>query len=181
MTSDEAPLPGDAQARRLLVGPESVCWRFASDARLYLVMRYPLLLQVAHPTVAAGLRDFSDFDRRPWQRLLRTLDYVGLLVYGGEEAIAAGRRLRALHKSFTGADPPDDWSDFLAYFHRVSRTVLVPNEQVRRVLQAVELSGPPAVPLPGPIWSLARLPARRALGDGAERTRRLADRVATPS
>jgi uncharacterized protein (DUF2236 family) len=105
---DTSPLqsPGsdrdDGQARAPLVGPESITWRYASDARLYLVMLYPLLLQVAHPTVGAGVRDFSDFDRRPWNRLLRTLDYVYLLVYGGERAIAAGARLRNLHKGFTG-------------------------------------------------------------------------------
>ena len=55
--------------------------------RLYAVMLYPLLLQVAHPTVAAGVRDYSDFERRPWDRLMRTLDYVSLLVYGGPDAI----------------------------------------------------------------------------------------------
>jgi uncharacterized protein (DUF2236 family) len=65
-------------------------------------MLYPLLLQVAHPTVGAGVRDYSDFERRPWNRLMRTIDYVSLLVYGGHEAIAAGRRLRSLHKGFRG-------------------------------------------------------------------------------
>ena len=35
----------------------------ASDARLYVVMLYPLLLQVAHPTVGAGVRDYSDFEQ----------------------------------------------------------------------------------------------------------------------
>jgi uncharacterized protein (DUF2236 family) len=94
--------PSDAEAEALLVGPESVTWRFASDARLYLVMVYPLLLQVAHPTVGAGVRDYSDFDRRPWDRLLRTLDYASLLIYGGTDAIDAGRRLRTLHKGFRG-------------------------------------------------------------------------------
>ncbi|MDQ6607222.1 MAG: DUF2236 domain-containing protein [Actinomycetota bacterium] len=94
--------PTGTEAERLLVGPESMTWRSASDARLYLVMLYPLLLQVAHPTVGAGVRDFSDFEQRPWDRLLRTLDYVSLIVYGGPDAIATGRRLRAMHKGFTG-------------------------------------------------------------------------------
>ena len=65
-------------------------------------MLYPLLLQVAHPTVGAGVRDYSDFERRPWNRLLRTIDYVTLLVYGGGDAAPAGRRLRELHKRFKG-------------------------------------------------------------------------------
>lgn len=94
--------PTEQELDTLLVGPDSVTWRYASDARLYLVMLYPLLLQVAHPTVAAGVSDYSDFERRPWGRLLRTLDYVSLLVYGGAEAVAAGRRLRTLHRSFRG-------------------------------------------------------------------------------
>jgi uncharacterized protein (DUF2236 family) len=94
--------PTDEEIDGLLVGPDSVSWRVASDARLYTVMLYPLLLQVAHPTVGAGVRDYSDFDKRPWDRLLRTLDYVNLLVYGGQAAVLTGRRLRTLHKGFRG-------------------------------------------------------------------------------
>jgi uncharacterized protein (DUF2236 family) len=102
MPSPDGALIDDARARRLLVGPDSVCWRHASDIRLNLAILYPLLLQVAHPTVGAGVRDFSDFEKHPYERLLRTVDYVTLLVYGGEDAIAAGRRLRALHRRFNG-------------------------------------------------------------------------------
>jgi len=94
--------PSDDELSHLLVGPESVAWRFGSDARLFLAPLYPLILQVAHPTVGAGVSDYSDFEERPWDRLLRTLDYVSLLIYGGDEAVAAGRRLRQLHKGFKG-------------------------------------------------------------------------------
>jgi len=97
-----AVFPPDAELDRIVVGPDSVTWRSASDARLYAVMLYPLLLQVAHPTVGAGVRDYSDFDRRPWNRLVRTIDYVTLLVYGGTAAAPAGRRLREMHKRFRG-------------------------------------------------------------------------------
>jgi uncharacterized protein (DUF2236 family) len=97
--------PSESETQQLLVGPESMTWRWSSDARLYLVALYPLLLQVAHPTVGAGVHDYSDFERRPWDRLLRTLDYVNLLVYGGHDAVAAGRRLRELHKGFKGVRP----------------------------------------------------------------------------
>lgn len=95
--------PSDSEAERLILGPDSVAWRATSDLRLYLGMLYPLLLQVAHPTVDAGVAEHSEFEQRPWDRLLRTVDYVSLLVYGGPEAIAAGRRLRSLHKRFRGA------------------------------------------------------------------------------
>jgi uncharacterized protein (DUF2236 family) len=94
--------PSDTELDEIVVGPTSVAWARTSDARLYLVMLYPLLLQVAHPTVGAGVHDYSDFERRPWDRLLRTIDYVSLLVYGGQHAAPAGRRLRELHKRFSG-------------------------------------------------------------------------------
>jgi uncharacterized protein (DUF2236 family) len=98
----EPVFPNDDELQNVLVGRDSVTWRFASDARLHLSMLYPLLLQVAHPTVSAGVRDYSDFEQRPWERLLRTLDYVNLLVYGGDRAATVGRRLREIHKQFRG-------------------------------------------------------------------------------
>jgi uncharacterized protein (DUF2236 family) len=91
-----------AEIDALIVGPESVTWQFSSDVRLFLAPLYALLLQVAHPTVGAGVRDYSDFDQRPWERLLRTIDYLVLMQYGGSEAAAVGRRLRELHKRFMG-------------------------------------------------------------------------------
>ena len=94
--------PSEEEAERLIVGPESITWQFSSDIRLFLAPLCALLLQVAHPTVGAGVRDYSDFDRRPWERLMRTLDYLVLLQYGGAEAIVVGRRLRELHKRFRG-------------------------------------------------------------------------------
>jgi uncharacterized protein (DUF2236 family) len=97
-----ALFPTEQELDGIVVGPESVAWRIASDARLNVVMLDPLLLQVAHPTVSAGVVDFSDFEQRPWERLVRTLDYVGLLIYGGRDAVAAGQRLRALHRRFRG-------------------------------------------------------------------------------
>jgi len=98
-------LPSRKELDEILVGPDSVTWQRASDVRLNLVMVYALLLQVAHPTVGAGVRDYSDFERDPWTRLLRTIDYVTLLVYGGERALEAGRRLRNLHRRFRGVRP----------------------------------------------------------------------------
>jgi uncharacterized protein (DUF2236 family) len=100
--SESRLFPSERELDQLLVGPDSITWQRASDPRLYAAMLYPLLLQVAHPTVGAGVRDHSDFERRPWERLLRTIDYVSLLVYGGRAAAAAGRRLRALHGGFRG-------------------------------------------------------------------------------
>lgn len=97
--------PTDEEIEGLLVGPGSLTWQYGSDVRLFLSPLYPLLLQVAHPTVGAGVRDYSDFERRPWERLLRTIDYLLVLQYGGTEAAATGRRLRDVHKTFRGVKP----------------------------------------------------------------------------
>ncbi len=99
-------LPDPADAARYAVGPETITWRRAGDARAMLGAGSALLLQVAHPTVAGGVRETSDFVTDPWGRLFRTLDYVNLLVYGGPEAAAqTGARMREMHKRIRGVDP----------------------------------------------------------------------------
>src|SRR4051812_14530537 len=84
----------------------SIAWRYSSDARTLMGAGAALLLQVAHPTVAAGVREHSNFQRDPWGRLLRTLDHTNLLLYGGPEAArATGERLREMHKRIKGVAP----------------------------------------------------------------------------
>jgi uncharacterized protein (DUF2236 family) len=80
-------------------------WQRFDDIRMYFGAGYALLLQVAHPTVGAGVRDHSTFEQDPWGRLLRTVDYLMLITYGGREAAAVGRRLRDVHKSIKGTNP----------------------------------------------------------------------------
>src|SRR5204862_488627 len=47
--------PDREEALRLAVGPESITWRRAGDMRTMFGAGAALLLQVAHPTVAAGV------------------------------------------------------------------------------------------------------------------------------
>jgi uncharacterized protein (DUF2236 family) len=100
-------LPPAAEAGRLAVEPGSVVWSYASDARgLVTGAGFALLLQVAHPTVAAGVREHSDFEHDPWGRLWRTLDFLNLLIYAGPDAAArTGRALRELHRPIRGVAP----------------------------------------------------------------------------
>lgn len=97
--------PSHEEARRFVVGPDSLSWAQASDVRRLLLAPYALLLQVAHPTVGAGVAEHSNFTNEPWQRLTRTLDYVDLLVYGGEDAIQTASRVREMHKRIKGVRP----------------------------------------------------------------------------
>ncbi len=62
-----------------------------------------LLLQLAHPGVARGVMEHSDFAADPFGRLQRTLDAVDRIVWGtAEEANATAARLRAVHGHVRG-------------------------------------------------------------------------------
>ena len=98
------PLPEEVPA--LVPARTSVTWRMASDIRLMGASGYALVLQVAHPTVGAGVAEHSNFAADPWGRLLRTLDYVHGTIYGGpRRAGEIGRRIREMHKSINGVRP----------------------------------------------------------------------------
>jgi uncharacterized protein (DUF2236 family) len=57
-----------------------------------------LLLQLAHPLIAAGIADHSRFQAEPLQRLQRTLDMMHALIYGDKlQAKAALRQFHAAH------------------------------------------------------------------------------------
>lgn len=90
----------------LVPGPHTITWRRAGDVRVLLAAGYALLLQVAHPTVGAGVSEHSQFRLDPWGRLARTLDYTCTMVYGGPTAAGeTGARIRALHRHIRGVRP----------------------------------------------------------------------------
>lgn len=99
------PQLSEVEARSYVLGPESVSWRKSSDIRAGFGSAYALLLQVSHPTISSGVRDHSNYKAEPWQRLFRTLDYVNLSVYGGEDVIEVTQRLREMHKRIKGTNP----------------------------------------------------------------------------
>ena len=102
----EPILPPREEWARLAIKPGSITWRHAADARAFTAAGTTLLLQVAHPTVGAGVSDFSNFRADPWGRLFRTLDFTTVLVYGGPEAAAEmGARIRGFHKPIKGKLP----------------------------------------------------------------------------
>ncbi len=81
----------------------TAAWRYFGDFRDALLAGQVLVLQVAHPVVAAGVRDHSDYREDPWTRLMRTVASLSIYVYGGTKgAQFEAERLRKLHRSFTG-------------------------------------------------------------------------------
>ena len=87
-----------------LYGPDSEAWRLNREAMLLLgAGPRALLLQIAHPAVAAGVNDHSDFRADPWRRLAGTLRSYLTIVYGSTGAARAEiRRLNTLHRGITG-------------------------------------------------------------------------------
>ena len=87
-----------------LFGPDSVAWRLDREAMLLLgAGPRALLLQIAHPAVAAGVAEHSDFRADPWRRLDGTLRSYLRIVYGSTAAARAEiRRLNALHRPIRG-------------------------------------------------------------------------------
>jgi uncharacterized protein (DUF2236 family) len=62
-----------------------------------------LLLQLAHPKVAQGVADHSDFEHDPLPRLAGTLDFLTLVVWGTpEEAERAAATVRRVHDHVIG-------------------------------------------------------------------------------
>lgn len=88
-----------------MFGPGSLTWRVNGEAVLLLGGGRALILQVAHPGVAAGVAQFSNYRADPWRRLYRTLDTTLEIVFGDAEAsAAASARLRRVHERVNGAD-----------------------------------------------------------------------------
>jgi uncharacterized protein (DUF2236 family) len=84
--------------------PESVIRRVGNSPLVPLLGGGPaVLLQVAHPLVAAGVVNHSDYRKDLWRRLLRTLQALYLIVYGGKhEAERAGEAVQAVHAHVVG-------------------------------------------------------------------------------
>jgi uncharacterized protein (DUF2236 family) len=102
----EPVLPPAEEAPSLVPTKSSPVWRYSGDIRLLAGSGYALLLQVSHPTVGAGVSQYSDFKADPWGRLLRTLDYAYAMTYA-PPAVAAdvGARVRKMHRGIKGTKP----------------------------------------------------------------------------
>lgn len=113
ITPDARPPAGDGidtrgePARinaRGLYGPDSEAWQLNREAALLLgAGPRALLMQLAHPLVAEGVAQHSNFRADPWRRLRATLRSYLTIVYGTTaEARAEIRRVNRLHQAIAG-------------------------------------------------------------------------------
>ena len=86
-----------------LFGPDSVTWRVNREGVLLAGGGTALILQLAHPLVAAGVSQHSNYREDPWGRLYRTLDLTTKIVFGSTAtAEEASARIRHTHGRVRG-------------------------------------------------------------------------------
>lgn len=86
-----------------LFGPKSVTWRMGSETVMLLGGGRAVLMQLAHPLVAAGVGRHSSYATDPWGRVSRTLELTQQFTFGTwSEAMGAARTINRLHGGVTG-------------------------------------------------------------------------------
>lgn len=82
---------------------DSVIRRIGNRSILMLGGPRALLLQAAHPLVAAGIVGHSRFEAEPWARLARTMTSLYTIVFGTrEEADRVGEIVQRVHTTVRG-------------------------------------------------------------------------------
>lgn len=108
---DEARLERELAALRAtaagpsegIFGPASMMWRVDREAAVFLGAGRAILLQLAHPWVAAAIAEHSRTLADPIGRFHRTFGIVFTMVFGtADQAIAAARRLHRRHLGIEG-------------------------------------------------------------------------------
>jgi uncharacterized protein (DUF2236 family) len=96
----------DADEVAGLFGPGSVSWRVDRELIVLAGGSCALLMQAAHPVVAAGVVQHSTYATDPFGRLMRTLTSSFDVAFGSRaRADAAIRRVNAIHASVRGRLP----------------------------------------------------------------------------
>ena len=96
----------DAAEAAGLFGPDSVSWRIDRELIVLGGGSCALLMQAAHPVVAAGVAQHSTYATDPLGRLMRTLTSSFDVVFGTRsQAEAAIRRVNAIHARVRGNRP----------------------------------------------------------------------------
>jgi uncharacterized protein (DUF2236 family) len=116
-----------------IFGPDSVAWRLDREASVFLGAGRALLLQLAHPWVAAAIAEHSGALADPIGRFQRTFNITLTMMFGtADEAIAAARRLYRRHSGIhgvltkgTGAFPAGSryWANEVAALRWVNATL----------------------------------------------------------
>lgn len=115
MVDGRTPLPDGAEP---LFPADAAIRRIAAEGLLLLGGGRALLLQLAHPSVARGVADHSNFADDPFDRLFRTLAATYTIVFGTrEEAARVAAGVRRVHDHVTGEGYQANDPELLMWVH----------------------------------------------------------------
>ncbi|WP_199762860.1 oxygenase MpaB family protein [Bradyrhizobium guangdongense] len=98
-------------------GPDTVTWRIDREAVIFLGAGRALLLQLAHPWVAAAIAEHSTTFADPIGRFHRTFGIVFAMVFGSlDRALLSSRQLHRRHGMIVG-EMPETVGPFAAGSH----------------------------------------------------------------
>ena len=98
--------------------PDSVIRRVDGEWALLLGGGRALLMQLAHPLVAKGVAEHSDFKNNPFDRLQRTLDASWTIVFGtNADAARTAAVIHRVHDRVVGADYHANDPELLLWVH----------------------------------------------------------------
>ncbi len=87
-------------------GPQTLVWQVNRERINYLGGLRAILMQLAHPAVAQGVADHSNFQQDPLGRFVRTMSVVQDILFGPPDAaIKAATRVYAKHARVKGILP----------------------------------------------------------------------------
>lgn len=96
-------MPDPQPSHEYVFSPESELWQVNRHANGLLFGPAAVLLQIAHPRVAQGVADHSDFQNDALGRLRRTLSSVNRIAFGTvEEAETMRKRMAHVHAQVQG-------------------------------------------------------------------------------
>ncbi|WP_155349131.1 oxygenase MpaB family protein [Acrocarpospora pleiomorpha] len=123
----------------------SLFWSLGYPRTNLLATGRALLMQVSHPTIAAGILKHSKYLADPWGRMRRSRESTLLRLFGGCLGVSEGVRLQRMHSSIEGTDlvgnpysaldlEPWQWTysasfdSILYYYRNYSRRLKVDDE-----------------------------------------------------
>jgi uncharacterized protein (DUF2236 family) len=122
---DETRVRGDPKEARFF-GPTSKIWAIDREMVLLLAGGRALLMQLAHPKVAAGVAEHSRFQADPLGRLYRTMSRMWSIVFDpAPEAHAALKDIASVHKRVRGNVPFGEPSNPCARYDAADQELLL--------------------------------------------------------
>jgi uncharacterized protein (DUF2236 family) len=140
-----APPALEPVPERLPLSRRSQAWRVNAEPVVFFGGARAVLLQVAHPKVAAGVEQHSSYVSDPWGRLFRTIDVMAKLTFAAPAVSEAqGRLLERMHRRVVGTTEQGEHYDALDpdllvwVWATLCDTALLLYEQVHPPLSATE-------------------------------------------